>query len=72
MSAPQTNIEKQERRHKGPLIGVGLAVVVAIVGYVVWQSTFEAEQPGPAGVTGTEQAAPQVDPNAGNSTAPAD
>jgi hypothetical protein len=27
MSAPQTNIEKQRRRHRGPLIGMALVVL---------------------------------------------
>jgi hypothetical protein len=30
MSAPQTNIEKQKKRHKGPLIGMALAVVFGV------------------------------------------
>lgn len=30
MSAPQTNIERQKRRHKGPLIGMIAAVVLAL------------------------------------------
>jgi hypothetical protein len=29
MSAPETNIEKQKRRHAGPLIGMGAGVVFA-------------------------------------------
>lgn len=32
MSAPHTNIEKQKRRHRGPLIG--MAAVVAFVGAI--------------------------------------
>jgi NhaP-type Na+/H+ or K+/H+ antiporter len=27
MSAPNTNLEKQKRRHRGPLIGMALALV---------------------------------------------
>ncbi len=30
MSAPQTNIEKQKRKHKGPLIGMAIGVVFAV------------------------------------------
>lgn len=36
MSAPQTNIEKQKRRHRGPLIGMGLAVLFGVVLIVYW------------------------------------
>ena len=31
MSAPQTNIEKQEKRHAGPLIGITAGIVLAVV-----------------------------------------
>jgi hypothetical protein len=35
MSAPQTNVEKQERRHRGPLIGMALALAaVAVLAFV--------------------------------------
>ena len=35
MSAPQTDVEKQERRHRGPLIGIALAVIFAgILGFI--------------------------------------
>ncbi len=43
MSAPKTDLEKQEKRHKGPLTGIVGVVVFALVllllfvGYVVWQ-----------------------------------
>lgn len=30
MSAPQTNIEKQKRWHRGPLIGMALAVIFGV------------------------------------------
>ena len=39
MSAPDTNIEKQQERHKGPLAGMTLAVLFASVllaGLVIW------------------------------------
>ncbi|MGB3554981.1 MAG: hypothetical protein WBA25_10110 [Jannaschia sp.] len=31
MSAPDTNIEKQKKRHAGPLIGIGAGVVFAAI-----------------------------------------
>ncbi len=40
MSAPNTDVEKQEKRHKGPLIGMGAAVawgvglLIAVMVYV--------------------------------------
>lgn len=43
MSAPKTDLEKQEKRHRGPLTGIVGVVVFALVllllfvGYVVWQ-----------------------------------
>lgn len=72
MSAPQTNIEKQERRHRGPLVGVVVAAVVALLGLVVWLVAFDTDQPGPAGQTGTEQAAPEVKNGSDDTVAPTD
>ncbi len=39
MSAPDTNIEKQKSRHKGPLIGITIGVIFAFVllaGLATW------------------------------------
>ncbi len=30
MSAPDTNLKKQKRRHKGPLVGMTIAVLLAL------------------------------------------
>lgn len=49
MSAPETNIDKQVRRHRGPLYGIVLAValVAALFGVLLlWTSD---EGPAPAG-----------------------
>lgn len=61
MSAPQTNLEKQERRHWGPLTGIALGlafVVVLFVGWLIWE-TANGQNPREAtpegGVIGTEQ-----------------
>jgi hypothetical protein len=56
MSAPQTNLEKQQRRHRGPLTGivVVLAVVsVMAIGLLAYLSRNAAEDPPatPAAVT---------------------
>ena len=40
MSAPDTNIDKQKKRHKGPLGGIALALIFAgilFVGYVAFE-----------------------------------
>jgi len=47
MSAPDTNIETQERRHAGPLTGMALAVTFAgvlLVGLIGW-TVFNAGPP---------------------------
>lgn len=36
MSAPQTNIEKQKRRHIVPLIGIGLAALFGVFLILSW------------------------------------
>ncbi|MAQ47220.1 MAG: hypothetical protein CL812_15435 [Confluentimicrobium sp.] len=36
MSAPHTDIDKQERRHKGPLAGMKLVVGFAVLLLVLW------------------------------------
>lgn len=48
MSAPKTNLEKQERRHKGPLIGMGLGVAFAallLFAFVTWLA-YQGNEPG--------------------------
>ena len=52
MSAPNTNLETQKERHKGPLAGIRLAVIVAaalFAGLVVWLSANgDPAEPAPA------------------------
>lgn len=36
MSAPHTNVKKQRRRHKGPLIGLGLVVLFGVGLILYW------------------------------------
>ncbi len=36
MSAPDTNVDKQTKRHKGALAGIAAAVIFAFVIAVVW------------------------------------
>lgn len=56
MTAPDTNLNKQKKRHKGPLIGMAVAVTVAIL-FLVWMlsnnlgtDTTEEDQAAPAQV----------------------
>lgn len=47
MSAPDTNIETQERRHAGPLAGMTLVVLFAgalLVGLIGW-TVYSAGEP---------------------------
>ncbi|MEQ8877142.1 MAG: hypothetical protein RIC49_12100 [Phycisphaerales bacterium] len=59
MSSPKTDIQKQERRHKGPLIGmvgVVLFASVLLVGLILWLG-YQGNEPG--------NAAPEVDGRTG-------
>ncbi|MFT4150653.1 MAG: hypothetical protein QM656_10700 [Paracoccaceae bacterium] len=60
MSAPQTNIETQERRHRGPLIGMAFAVLVGVGAILFWMFGEVATAPAPGSQTGDQptQAAP--------------
>ncbi|KFI31490.1 hypothetical protein CN97_10850 [Haematobacter massiliensis] len=49
MSAPNTNIEKQTRRHRGPLIGMMLVVIFAVGIIFFWLARDTANAPGPDG-----------------------
>ncbi|MEJ6396716.1 hypothetical protein [Yoonia sp. 208BN28-4] len=47
MSAPQTDVEKQAKRHKGPLAGIMIGLIVAgllFVGYITWLS-YNSDEP---------------------------
>lgn len=59
MSAPQTNIEKQKRRHRGPLVGMVLVTIFGVAMLFFWL-TGEAEdgnKPGDAQKTTPSEAA---------------
>ncbi|KUP94656.1 hypothetical protein [Tritonibacter horizontis] len=36
MSAPDTNLNKQKRRHRGPLIGIGLVAIFGVGLILYW------------------------------------
>jgi hypothetical protein len=51
MTAPDTNIEKQKRRHWGPLIGIGFVLAFAgllFVGFFGTQTELVEEDPAAA------------------------
>ena len=53
MSAPQTNIERQERRHATPIFGIAAAVIFGVVvGFFLSTGTaiFKADEPNGAPV----------------------
>ena len=57
MSAPETNTERQERRHRPALIGIAVALVIAVVAAIVMAFVS---------VPSSEQAAPDiVEPESG-------
>jgi hypothetical protein len=66
MSAPNTDPNKQAKRHKWPLGGIGLAVGVALIGLVVLLYVlFAGAGPEPAEAPLLEdEAAPTIDPAA--------
>ncbi|RKF14968.1 hypothetical protein D6850_08890 [Roseovarius spongiae] len=60
MSPPDTNLEKQEKRHKGPLVGIGGALAVAVLaflGVLVWMDYFDPPADEPVGDGASEPAA---------------
>ncbi|MFN4171084.1 MAG: hypothetical protein ACK4GW_04965 [Pseudorhodobacter sp.] len=69
MSAPQTNIKRQQRRHRGPLIGItaGLTFVVLLaLGYFWYSGSQDTIQDAPP-----ETSMPTTEPMADPSAAPA-
>lgn len=62
MSAPDTNIKKQEKNHKGPLSGMALVigfVVLITIAFSLWLA-FNGNEPGNDVPVGAEQAADGV------------
>ncbi len=69
MSAPDTNTKKQAKRHKVPLLGMFLAVVIAIA-VLIWLLTSilmtEPEADGPIQSEATEESESVPAEGAGN------
>jgi hypothetical protein len=47
MSPSDTNMEKQKRRHRGPLIGMALVIAFVVAIIVYWNGDDVATAPGP-------------------------
>ena len=63
MSAPDTNVKRQARRHRPPLIGIALVVGFAAIAMFIWLAweASEGNTPGEDSVvTDTEDVAPGV------------
>lgn len=62
MSAPDHTLERQQRRHRGPLVGMAVVVGLVIAGFVWWLGhEVEGADPGtPA--TAIETAPPSAIP----------
>lgn len=58
MSAPDTNLKTQKRRHRGPLIGIGLAVVFAVSIILYWVFQEVATTGNPQGADTRTEGAP--------------
>lgn len=59
MSAPQTNIEKQKKRHRGPLIGMALVAIFGVGMIFFWLMDEAASTDAPADVPqGLEETVP--------------
>lgn len=58
MTAPQTDVEKQAKRHRGPLVGIVLVLIVALAAAFFFAGTDEVAQddavsiPAPVGTDG--------------------
>lgn len=44
MTAPDTNVDRQVKRHKGPLFGIVLALIVAIVAAFYFTGTDDISE----------------------------
>jgi len=50
MTAPDTKLERQKRRHRGPLIGIGIAVIFGVGMMMLWLFGAVSDAPPPDGV----------------------
>lgn len=73
MSAPRTNIEKQMRHHRGPLIGMAVIVVLVLLGFIWWiyDEADDPVMPGDTPVEEMTESPPADAAPAGTTTVPA-
>lgn len=73
MSAPRTDIEKQVRRHRGPLIGMAIAVIFGLALMVYWwgELASKTEPRTPNDAATTIDAVPSTDLPAPQTQSPA-
>lgn len=62
MSAPQTNVQSQKRRHRGPLVGVAVAAAFGVGLILFW--LFDATATAPSSDSGNPAAPEAVPPSA--------
>lgn len=72
MSAPRTNIEKQLRDHRVPLIGMAVIVVLVLLGFLWWinDETDDPAMPGDTPVEEMTETPPAATAPAATTTAP--
>lgn len=64
MSAPQTNIERQKRRHRGPIAGITLGVVFVLLLVLGYGWTVGEDPDAPPVGAPLPAAEPMADPTA--------
>ena len=57
MSAPDTRLSRQKKRHRGPLIGIAVVVTLVLILFV-WMVGREVDEVTPAGEPPAEAEAP--------------
>ena len=62
MSAPQTDIEKQKRWHRGPLIGMALVVIFGVGLIFFWMLEESANGATPVAAEDMQPQNPPLDP----------
>lgn len=75
MSAPETNVDKQKKRHAGPIIGISAGLVfvaIILVAYLVYTSSPSTEGDDPVPDTIQEQATPADVPAPQDNAPPSD
>lgn len=72
MSAPRTNLEKQKRRHIGPLIGMAVVVLFGVVLMVYWLFEEAAESDVPPQDETIESAPADTPPETTEPVSPGD